>query len=129
MARIDMPSLDRRTASACSWSLSPWTPPRYLAPLEMGEDSGAVDAVLRCQLLDASSSLVVGDHVVDLAGGEKSLSHPDSPHNRASIVHRGGVLGPVADPVNPTVQAPDQRIRLRGKVAERATQAPQTGQV
>ena len=42
------------------------------------------------------------------------------------MVHRSNVLGPIADPVDPTVQAPDQRIRLRGKVAERATQGPQS---
>lgn len=109
--------------------VEPWASPRYLASLEVREDGGVVDAVLRRQFLDALASLVVVDQLVDLAGGEKSLSHPDSPHNRASMVHRSGVMGTVADPVNPTVQAPDQRIRLRGKVAERATQAPRRGTV
>lgn len=106
-----------------------WTSSRDLAPLEVRKDRGPVDTVLGSQLLDARSGLVVAGQLVDLGGGEKSLSHPNSPHNGASMVHRSGASGPVADPVNPTVQAPDQRTRLRGKAAEPATQPPQMGQV
>lgn len=103
----------------------PRTAPRHLLAPEVGEDGGPVDAILLCQLLDARPGLVVGDQVVDLAGGEKSLNRLDSPRDRAAMVRRRGVLGPVADPVDAAIQAPDQRVGLRGEVAERATQAPQ----
>lgn len=103
----------------------PGTTPGYVPASEVCEDGGAVDAVLLRQLQNARPGLVVGDQVVDLGGGEKSLNRLDSPHDRAAMVPRGGILEPVGDPVDPTVQAPDQRVSLRGEVAERATQAPQ----
>lgn len=103
--------------------------PGYLPAAEVREDGGAVDAVLLRQLQDARTGLVVGDQVIDLGGGEKSLNRLDSPHDGAPMVSRGSILGPVGAPVDPTVQASDQRVGLRREVAKRATQAPHLTQV
>ncbi|WP_188043292.1 hypothetical protein [Changpingibacter yushuensis] len=45
-----------------------------------------MDAVLLRQLQDARPTLVVGDQLVDLAGGEKGLNRLDSPQDRAAMV-------------------------------------------
>lgn len=83
-----------------------------VATAKVGEHCGAVDAVPLSESLHTHPGQVIADERVHLGGGEKSLSRLDSPHHRAAIVPRSGVLGPSGDRVDPTVQAVDQGFRL-----------------
>lgn len=94
---------------------------RHVAPTEVGEHRGAVDAIPFGQGLDTHPRQVVTDKLVHLGGSEKSLSRLDSPHDGPPIVPRSATLGSCGHLVDAPQQAVDQGFCLGGGVAERAT--------
>ncbi len=94
---------------------------RHVAPTEVGEHRGAVDAIPFGQGLDTHPPQVVTDKLVHLGGSEKSLSRLDSPHDGPPIVPRSATLGSCGHLVDAPQQAVDQGFCLGGGVAERAT--------
>lgn len=74
-----------------------------VAATQVREYRGAVDAVSFSERLDAHPGQVVADKRFHLGSAEKRLSRLDSPHNRAAIILRSGILEPTGDLVDSTV--------------------------
>ena len=72
-----------QTARALHLLVGETEPPPGAAPVEMGGDGGAVDAVRRCQRHHALSATMAFDEFLDLGGRQEGLSRPDLTYHLA----------------------------------------------